>query len=98
MLMRKNAYYAVTDDQGRFEITNLPAGEPLALAARRAARIAKIQKQIDELATTAEEIELPDDLEAKVREALDEEPERTWDEVLVEIMREHQGSSEADPT
>jgi hypothetical protein len=29
MLMRKNAYYAVTDDQGRFEIANVPAGEPL---------------------------------------------------------------------
>jgi hypothetical protein len=29
MLMRKNPYYAVTDDQGRFEIANVPAGEPL---------------------------------------------------------------------
>ena len=76
----------------------MPDGETLALAARRAARIAKIQKQIEELATTDEEIDLPDDLDAQVRKALDEEPERTWDEVLVEIMREHQepGSSEDD--
>jgi hypothetical protein len=29
MLMRENGYYAVTDDQGNFEIANVPAGEPL---------------------------------------------------------------------
>jgi hypothetical protein len=29
MLQRKNAYYAVTDDKGNFEIANVPAGEPL---------------------------------------------------------------------
>jgi hypothetical protein len=29
MLPRKNGYYAVTDDQGNFEIANVPAGEPL---------------------------------------------------------------------
>jgi hypothetical protein len=29
MLLRKNGYFAVTDDQGRFEIANVPAGEPL---------------------------------------------------------------------
>lgn len=29
MLFRKNDYFAVTDDQGGFEIANVPAGEPL---------------------------------------------------------------------
>lgn len=29
MLFRENNYYAVTDDQGNFEIANVPAGEPL---------------------------------------------------------------------
>jgi hypothetical protein len=29
MLFRKNNYYAVTDNEGRFEIANVPAGEPL---------------------------------------------------------------------
>jgi plastocyanin len=29
MLFRKNNYYAVTNDQGQFEIANVPAGEPL---------------------------------------------------------------------
>ena len=29
MLPRKNGYFAVTDDQGKFEIANVPAGEPL---------------------------------------------------------------------
>lgn len=29
VLMRENGYWAVTDDQGRFEIANVPAGEPL---------------------------------------------------------------------
>jgi plastocyanin len=29
MLMRENGYWAVTDDQGNFEIANVPAGEPL---------------------------------------------------------------------
>jgi hypothetical protein len=29
LLTRKNAYYAVTDEQGNFEIANVPAGEPL---------------------------------------------------------------------
>src|SRR5205814_5301304 len=26
---RKDGYFAVTDDQGKFEIANVPAGEPL---------------------------------------------------------------------
>jgi hypothetical protein len=29
MMFRKNNYYAVTNDQGQFEIANVPAGEPL---------------------------------------------------------------------
>ncbi len=29
MLMRDNGYFAVTDDQGNFEIANVPAGEPI---------------------------------------------------------------------
>jgi hypothetical protein len=29
LLLRKDGYFAVTDDQGRFEIANVPAGEPL---------------------------------------------------------------------
>jgi hypothetical protein len=29
MLPRANGYVAVTDSEGRFEIANLPAGEPL---------------------------------------------------------------------
>jgi hypothetical protein len=31
MLMRENGYHAVTDDEGRFEIVNLPAGEEIEL-------------------------------------------------------------------
>jgi plastocyanin len=31
LLPRKNGYYAVTDTEGRFEIANLPAGEPIEL-------------------------------------------------------------------
>jgi hypothetical protein len=31
MLLRKNGYYAITDEKGNFEIANLPAGEPLEL-------------------------------------------------------------------
>ena len=29
MLPRKNSYFAVTDADGKFEIANVPAGEPL---------------------------------------------------------------------
>jgi plastocyanin len=29
MLVRENNYYAVTDNEGRFEIANVPAGEPI---------------------------------------------------------------------
>jgi hypothetical protein len=31
ILPRKNGYFAVTDEEGRFEIANLPAGEPIEL-------------------------------------------------------------------
>ena len=68
----------------------VPDAATLDLAARRAARIARIQKQIEELDKVDEKIDIPGDLEAKVRMALDDDPELTWDDVLVGIMREHQ--------
>ena len=68
----------------------VPDAGTLHLAARRAARIARIQKAIEAISTSDEQIDLPEDLEERVRQALDDEPERTWDDALVEIMRDHQ--------
>lgn len=67
----------------------VPDVATLALAAQRAAHIAKIQKVIAAIGTTDERIDPPDNLEEQVRQILDGEPERSWDDVLVEIMRNH---------
>ncbi|MER9563498.1 hypothetical protein [Mesorhizobium sp. M0571] len=72
----------------------VPDAGTLRLAALRAARIARMQKAIEAIRTADERIDLPENLEEQVRQALDDEPERTWDDVLVEIMRNHREAAE----
>ena len=58
----------------------------LAIAAQRAAAIARMQQEIDEISATVTDIDVPDDLETQVRARLAERPELTWDQALVGIM------------
>ena len=68
----------------------VPDADTLRLAALRAARIAKVQHAIDAMSEVSDaeaEADIPEDIEAQVRKALEDGPTRTWDDVLVEIMR-----------
>jgi hypothetical protein len=64
----------------------IPDPATLAIAAQRAAAIARMQQEIDEISAAVTDIDVPDDLETQVRARLAERPELTWDQALVGIM------------
>ncbi|UGY08591.1 hypothetical protein [Phyllobacterium pellucidum] len=65
----------------------IPDKETLKIAAKRAAMIARMQKAIDAVVLDgADETAIPDDIEHELRKRLEAAPQRTWDDLLVEIM------------
>jgi hypothetical protein len=64
----------------------VPDPATLAIAAQRAAAIARMQQEIDTISATVADIDVPADLETQVRARLAERSDLTWDQALVGIM------------
>ena len=75
-----------SDDPGK----TVPDGDTLAEAYRRAEQAAHLRRVVDEAVEEAEQrtadIEVPSDLESTVRKRLEEDPKRTWDSVVAELI------------
>jgi hypothetical protein len=70
----------------------IPGEETLREAYERAAVRARVNRRVREIVEEefdeAPEVEVPDGLQGRVREALDEEPGRTWDGVITALVEE----------